>query len=764
VSNPLGKVAARVSDQTESSAWERLWWEQLYGAEVRAAERLKELLVPMKPAADSDRSDASGAVRENRQVGILPAVYFPQLRLGSVLFESWKPGSRAVQIGFPWNPGELPPPFGCYVPRLDIEGGTPLSSGKLDVRLISRVAEIVDHPPSCEEDAKGERFRLFQLPHMKVWCGISSWQSAAGTGESGFILDADYLENADVAATTVIYVFPSLDLSTVQFVPLFYFQSNTNYHLEQTADELQKALIAGDTDPADAQNGADRTLWRAVSAVAQLARLRAETWINKKTGLLSQQGLEAIRQDLQYRALQGHSFAEVFFDLDHFKTMNDRLSYERADDIARAVADVVTAYAHTWLDEEYRIWLTQTELGARTAGLTAPIDPLRLWRPDAFRALFAHVSGDEFKLYIRTDDTIATRQPPPVDAAAKDVAEGAALRDFVGGLIASVRALAAGTADITIRDLFPPGSSSVGVHETIHARMILKSTAFRKRLTTILKVRLKSFDVELDEVLRHVSISVGIARLRVLRDMIDRRADIPLDETELGSLGTLIQGLAGKSEVPSAAVAEEATAARSTTVNISGLLALRKLVEWVGNRISEEAPHERFPTFQAGEDVRVLNDVLHDLDIRAERALDGAKKRGRDRMMTFGNLLRSGGAVLDVRGDQVRISLGEQDFVRECDELDVFAQSIRRIDAEGVQSAREARRFYRDTPPWIARVKVHKVWPRESMAHVISGNAASIEPEFWLRWDGEERDFQLVIVVQPTAQLTPQPSDGAGPA
>jgi hypothetical protein len=173
-------------------------------------------------------------------------------------------------------------------------------------------------------------------------------------------------------------------------------------------------------------------------------------------------------------------------------------------------------------------------------------------------------------------------------------------------------------------------------------------------------------------------------------------------------------------------------------------------VRWVGQRFGE---HEQYPTFTANQKTKdaaaLLDHVLYQLDIRAERALDGAKKRGRNRMMMFDTLLQDGGAVLETRGQQVRISLGEQDFIHVGDEFDVFAQSIR-VDVDSAQAAREARRFYRETSPWIARIKVHKVWPREAMSHVVAGDCNAIEQDYWLRWDGdaEERSLHLVIAVK----------------
>ncbi|MDP9193286.1 MAG: diguanylate cyclase [Acidobacteriota bacterium] len=686
-------------------------------------------------------------------VGILPAVYFPHLRLGSVMYQAWHKDARDTQLAFRgWTPAKYPPPFGCYVPRLDVA-----DADAAKVRLIAHVARVVDALSAGKPLPDGEA-ALVTLPCHQVVVGVSSWTDSDEDRDL-FILDADYLwKDARVAATSVLFAlplnaFPSPDTPAaardaplvVDHVPLLYFQADVQYDAATfrtfVLDRLLEADAAvrrdltpdgaDDAPPADDaplpsvgdDRVAGRLLLRTMRAVAELARLRARTWIHPNTRLLTRAGFAEIRRDVQYRTHQGHSFAELFFDIDHFKELNDRVGYDGADAVAREIAEQVRRFAQSWLDEEYRRWRLLYHPRTLDRELKETI-----WRPDAFRAFIAHVSGDEFKLYVRTDDPIIVREAA-LEGDDRDRAEAAALNDYAEGLLGAVRLRTErGTTPTTAGLLRDPGKRTPR-HAVINAERVLdaliqedlrtravREDAMRIARTTprldeeaaATRATLRGTPPPIAEEVAATTISLGIARLWV---RVGDRPPAPAPATE--------------SPDPSP---------RDRSLRHAGAGGSRAL-----NRTAIVDPDHLKPDFER-------------LNVEAERALDGAKKRGRNRKAFFHEILNDGGSVVDVDGLQVRISLGSVDFVREGDEFDVFAPSTE-IDRAAQTVARAERRAYRATAPWVARVRVYKVWPREAMAHVVNGRSEDLERGQWLRFDQSRhaRAVRFTLLVPETS-------------
>lgn len=328
---------------------------------------------------------------EDGQLGVLPAVYFPRLRMGSVIFRHWGASERDTTLAMPWNPAYVPPPFTCFAPPIEEEDEPRVS-------LITRVASYVDR---------------FQDPSARAWpwiaptpndafVGTVTWTMDEGIDDG--VVDADQLVESGVRQVSVAYVLPSL-LEPPLYVPLFYIQAAVPYDGEVLALLMHRAARSGGTAPGTA------AIHAALLAVGRAARLRASQWLNPKTQLLSQAGFDGLKDDLQRRVAEGELYAECFFDIDAFKVMNDRYGYVGADLIAAKVVDRVLFEVQRSVAAEYAAYRTK--------------QPLPYGKPNGFRALLAHVSGDEFKFFARSNLTAATSQGVEVERA----------RDWAGGIV-----------------------------------------------------------------------------------------------------------------------------------------------------------------------------------------------------------------------------------------------------------------------------------------------------------------------------------------
>ena len=590
----------------------------------------------LRAAADSI-SNLLNRPTEPRTIGIIPAVYFPKLRMGTVMYSRWEVGSEDVVTAFPWGVSgtALPPPYGCYVPRL----------GDQRCCLISHVAALLD--PVMEGEALTYA-EVVESKTLNAWWASSSWVE----GTDLFVLDEPYLIDPALKAVTALLMLPS-DRERVSYVPLFYIQSNEPYDPELLVTALGTVLSqpSGDAEP----------IPRAMRTVAHSANVRAQAWLNPKTGLLSQRGLEAVERDVRHRIMKGHSFAKLFFDIDHFKALNDEIGYDAADVVARRIANAVLKRLQVDVDADFvRVIRATNELRSRSA----PLNSIPLL-PDAFRAFVGHVSGDEFKLFVRLDsghENPAERlSPEEQDRIHHD--RVAAVADAI------LEAVPPEYSD-TAGDSGQPSDQRVNALTPALRERFVAPPRRRRLGATKLAAEKRQND-------RPLSISMGVARLEVMTDI-------------------------------------------------------------------EEAEENTYGSVDAGA-LQQLDEPLRTLDTLSERALEAAKNRGRGRAAASDEVLPRGGIIVERLDQEFRLSLGQVDGVEIGMEFDVYRESNAEILAEGARVAQEERRAFRKLPSWVARIQVHQVASRDSLAHVVNGGADELRKNQWLRHPGPPLDSSAIV-------------------
>jgi|GEM_PF-2350233 len=359
----------KVNRKPAVEPWDAVWADRLDVALERAAAQLSTQVLG----------------KRSPPFGILPAVYFPRLRMGSVVYHRWGKAAPEVARAFPWKPGFIPPPFTCFAPPV---------AATDRVSLITDVARILDRVSDPEGSVLGERTStsdnsawrpdkasplLLHSPALNMWVGLSSWQEGDGVGSA---VDEYLLKAARVKATTCVFALPELGVMP-SYVPLLYLQYSKQYDRSKLEQALRDAILPG----AAAESAP--AIGDALLAAAEAARLHAAMWITPKSGLLNQTGFDTLKDDLQRRVANGEPYAELFFDIDHFKGMNDRLGYLGADWVAAELSDRVLYFAQRDAARDYAAHRGRASL---KSGL-----------PNGFRALLAHVSGDEFKLFVQSD-------------------------------------------------------------------------------------------------------------------------------------------------------------------------------------------------------------------------------------------------------------------------------------------------------------------------------------------------------------------------
>jgi GGDEF domain-containing protein len=375
--------------------WEEHWLRELRGT-LRTAARFLATALDVAP----DR------------FGILPAVYFPRLRMGSVMVQSWGASKEDSTLALPWNPDYIPPPFTCFAPPI-------AEDEEQDAGLITRVASFVDRLLDPETTSVP---RLAPTP-LGMYVGTVTW--VAGKHRIDGVVDADYLVAAKIRQTSATYALP-MGEGPPLYVPMLYIQSADTYD-GTVFDQLVHA--AARTGGASAGG---QPVYDALVAVARAARLRASEWLHPKTHLLNQAGFEGLKDDLQRRVAAGELYAECFFDIDEFKAKNDQFGYVGADLIAAELVDRVLFAVQRTVADEYAAFRAQ--------------QPVPFGKPNGFRALIAHVSGDEFKFFARSNLTASA----PTDAEASRARS-------VGELVvhASARTLPATIRDHRFERVFP---------------------------------------------------------------------------------------------------------------------------------------------------------------------------------------------------------------------------------------------------------------------------------------------------------------------
>lgn len=386
-----------------SDPW-RVYWAKRLRDELRRATTAFASLLGLDP----------------KMVGVVPAVYFTRLRMGSVPFLSWKENSPDIELAFPWGPTAALPPFTCFAPPIAREEEPRFG-------LIARVASIVDGLLIGERRPVGES-KAADLAGVRA--SAFSW-SDDDTGVT--VVDEWILRDAGIRRTTTAFVLPprvrSADPRWVPYVPLLYFQSAAPYVVEEAEAVLRAALGTARSNDLRAKRYAHldtelRAIRDAVLVVAQAAHVRAREWVNQKTQLLSRAGFEGLKEDLQRRIALGEEYASVFFDIDRFKRANERFKYDGADLLAAALTDRVLAY-------------TQTEVASAFTAHANARENTRAYAPtspDGFRALLAHVSGDEFRFFIRTGTPRAPSTFDELDAMAftENLVQAVAMKHSLG--------------------------------------------------------------------------------------------------------------------------------------------------------------------------------------------------------------------------------------------------------------------------------------------------------------------------------------------
>lgn len=368
--------AEQVFPRRFDDRWEDRWFDELRRALRRAAETL-----------------AASLGVEPHRFGILPAVYFPRLRMGSVMYQDWGASKADTTLAMPWDPKYIPPPFTCFAPPIE-EAEEP------QVWLITRVASFVDR---LFDRTKPKVPNLAEMPNgMSV--GTVTW--IAETDSPDGVVDADQLLAAEFAQVSATYAIPFASNPSAEdppplYVPMLYVQSADRY-AAATFDALIHAAARAAGATPDTQ-----PIYDALMAVARAARLRASQWLNPKTHLLNQAGFDGLKDDLQRRVAAGELYAECFFDIDEFKAKNDQFGYVGADLIAAELVDRVLLAVQRSVAEEYAAFRKKREV---------PYN-----KPNGFRALLAHVSGDEFKFFVRSNLTASA--PTEIEVGrAQDIA------------------------------------------------------------------------------------------------------------------------------------------------------------------------------------------------------------------------------------------------------------------------------------------------------------------------------------------------------
>lgn len=332
-------------------------WEQLWSDDVRSA-----LLDAMKALAPIL------GLTEGR-FGLLPAVYFPRLRMGSVMYQSWGLWKEDTAAAFPWCSTYVPPPFTCFVP--------PIAEGEeTEVGLITEVASRVD---SLYDPMRSGAIPLLTKAPFRMGVDTVSW--TVDRSRLAAAIDADHLVAADVHQVSAVYMVPWKEPAP-QYVPMLYLHSADPYESSHF-DAAVRAAVRADTTRTSSP------IYAALLATVGAARQRASQWLNPKTHLLNQAGFEGLKDDLQRRVAMGELYVEAFFDIDKFKAANDTYGYAGADLIASQLIDRILFAVQRSVGNDYARYRAQ--------------QPVHAGKPNGFRALLAHVSGDEFKFFAQSD-------------------------------------------------------------------------------------------------------------------------------------------------------------------------------------------------------------------------------------------------------------------------------------------------------------------------------------------------------------------------
>jgi len=192
-------------------------WEDLWTGEMRAD----------LASAAKDLAEALG-VPTNR-FGILPAVYFPRVRMGSVMFRDWRAGGSDTKLAFPWNPGYVPPPFTCFAPPI-------AEKQEPEVGLITRIASIIDR----FYDAQASALRRLADTPFGTSIGSATW--IKGKKPNDGVVDSDELVAAGIVQSSATFAIPNPrdSQSPPLYVPLLYVQSAERYE-GRTFDRLVRS-------------------------------------------------------------------------------------------------------------------------------------------------------------------------------------------------------------------------------------------------------------------------------------------------------------------------------------------------------------------------------------------------------------------------------------------------------------------------------------------------------------------------------------------
>jgi GGDEF domain-containing protein len=347
------------------------------------AERLRAVLRPATIAF----GELLHLSRES--VGAVPAVYFTRLRMGSVPYLSWADGSPDIELAFPWKPDAKVPPFTCFAPTIE-------EADESRFALITRVASIVDGL------LIGERRQLPRCSAPELEGARASALSWSDDDRAVTVIDEWIFRALDIRRTTAAFVIPPPEQRRSDkwfpYVPLLYFHSSAPYDTDEAEAILRAAMLAFRADDFRAKKYLEAkhqpqiaAIRAGILATLQAAHVRAREWLNQKTQLLSRAGYEGLKHDLVRRIGSGEQYASVFFDIDNFKKANVALDYDGADVVAAALTDRALAFMQR---EVSRSFAEYAESRQRTRAYAGP-------SPDGFRALLAHVSGDEFRFFIR---------------------------------------------------------------------------------------------------------------------------------------------------------------------------------------------------------------------------------------------------------------------------------------------------------------------------------------------------------------------------
>jgi len=215
------------------------------------------------------------------------------------------------------------------------------------------------------------------------------------------VVDEWIFQQLHILRTTAAFVVPAAEPRRrgrwIPYVPLLYFHSSAPYDTDEGEAILRAAM--GTPWPDDfrvakylaSSEPLIRTIRAAVIATLHASHVRAREWLNQKTQLLSRAGYEGLKQDLQRRIGFGEQYAAVFFDIDNFKKVNDALGYDGADLVAAAVTDRALGFMQRSVSKSFADYADARQRDRAYVGAG----------PDGFRALLAHVSGDEFRFLIR---------------------------------------------------------------------------------------------------------------------------------------------------------------------------------------------------------------------------------------------------------------------------------------------------------------------------------------------------------------------------